>query len=998
MAAAEEERIILRIIAENEAKGEIDALVKAIKGGQIDAMKMGEVIDSIGKEIHRLSQAWGVSSKNIGKVLMQSEQLDKVQKSIVASATQYATLLNKISMSQAKARVSGMFAGDNAMDDIYARAGAEKSRVFSSDFDRRAESARQKVAGLSQEWDYYTDISQKARMEQQRFNKVIDGTPPVLTKTGKGLLSLSNIIRTAFGTITAIAVFNIIASIGKFFTDVFQAASSFRSELAELNLAEAVLSKKGMDITRKEFDDMISYIEERSTFLSKLEVTKVVADTAGAVQEFDVTKEQLGELADAIAFIQVKNKLLGREEADAAHIINAAMDARSNFFNGMGINITETIVKEKAYQMQLAKSGEELTKQQRFQAILALLTEQTADKQDELNKQLEGTPLGNQLKLQKEWADVSLRVGNSLITVRDNLVELLNSFSPELANSVIAFFDKASDSLNRFIDSLQEAQDGWAVLSKAMEEITKGTTMEGRGNDLSKALKNLLDALMPFEMLLSFLQFLGTMLAVTLAGLTTFFLELASGVGIKDSFIDAGKSAGEAFLSGMSLSLSTLLKDENGTLARIIKGAWKKFIGVDLDTFGAPIRSLGASIGDETPTGTPPNLGGTGEIESEQSDLQKALEKMNEEILEAQIRLGHDMEEAAIDLGRKLEDITIEYAKKRKEAQIDYFNSVRDINLDYNNKVKELASKQQEEAQKARNDELEREAEFQNKMLELKERYLMSLEEALHERDARQVLRLMKQYALDKLQAERDHALDKQKAANDLKEKRAQFGRERADAEADRKRKLADANRDYQDKLAQLKRDEEAERTKAQLDYERRMQDLDREMKNRLAVIGANLVKEFNLTRKGLQAIWELYSRYYTEIGKLKAAMTSMLAGQMMLTSSAPAGRYSKPTSLQSGAGSYRYAEGGSMIADRPTTVTFGDGTVPEMATFTPLGRRGMDVNKLFANVSGGAGGDGSGKIEIGVTLSPDLEARVVNKAMDGTANVIAKIQNSKVR
>ena len=159
--------------------------------------------------------------------------------------------------------------------------------------------------------------------------------------------------------------------------------------MVQLDFAEAVLSKRGMDITRAELDSFIADISAKYKYLSGLEASKVVSETAGAVAEFDVSKKQLGELADAIAFIQTKNKLLGKEETDAAHIINAAMDARSNFFNGMGINITEAIVKEKAYKMGLVAVGEELSKQQRFQVILALLTEQTSGKQKELIEALE---------------------------------------------------------------------------------------------------------------------------------------------------------------------------------------------------------------------------------------------------------------------------------------------------------------------------------------------------------------------------------------------------------------------------------------------------------------------------------------------------------------------------------------------------------------------------------------------------------------------------------
>ena len=49
----------------------------------------------------------------------------------------------------------------------------------------------------------------------------------------------------------------------------------------------------------------------------------------------------------------------------------------------------------------------------------------------------------------------------------------------------------------------------------------------------------------------------------------------------------------------------------------------------------------------------------------------------------------------------------------------------------------------------------------------MREKFLMDLDDALHARDARQILKLIKQYELDKLQAERDYALKQEAAKKD---------------------------------------------------------------------------------------------------------------------------------------------------------------------------------------------------------------------------------------
>ena len=91
-------------------------------------------------------------------------------------------------------------------------------------------------------------------------------------------------------------------------------------------------------------------------------------------------------------------------------------------------------------------------------------------------------------------------------------------------------------------------------------------------------------------------------------------------------------------------------------------------------------------------------------------------------------------------------------------------------------------------------------------------------------------------------------------------------------------------------------------------------------------------------------------------------------------------------------------AEGGSFLATTPRTIKVAENR-PELITATPLGRPGADINKLF--MQSGNGGDSSGmggQLELELTLSPDLEARIVRKSLDNAANVVMKINRSKTR
>lgn len=817
-------------------------------------------------------------------------------------------------------------------------------------------------------------------------------------KTGEAGQSMwSKFQNTTLGILVARAILGALNYVKQFFQDSLKYAQDARSQMVQLNFAESVLSKRGMDITRDELDKFIADIEAKYKYLSNLEATKVVSETAGAVAEFDVSKEQLGQLAEAIAFIQTKNKLLGKEEADAAHIINAAMDARSNFFNGMGINITETIVKEKAYAMQLAKVGDELTKQQRFQAILALLTEQTAGKQQELNDALEGTPLGNQMLLTQNYKDALGKIGEQFLTVKDNAIQFLSSFSPELADGIIGFFTSLVGEINLTINAFQKAVDGATALSDAYALLDKNretndavnvqlTLSEKLWAGIWELLKQIGDALWPLETILAFLQGIGTLLATVGAAWVTFWVELTSGFDFATSLKDAGKAAGDAFITGMSQSLATGLKNEDGWLATKLKEWWKEQTGVDLDTVNVPsVPTAPKKI--DTVTGE--TVQST--LLEEQTDLQKALEKMNEEILQSQLKLEQDMRDVAIDLGRAMVDITKEYAQKRADAERDYANKISDINRNYAEKIASIEAAQWEARQQARVDEEQREREFQNKMQELKEKFLMDLDDALHERNARQILKLIKQYNLDKTQMERQHAIEEQNARETERIQQESFERQKQAAQEARDRELEDAQIDFERKMEELKIQEDREVEAAVLKANRKLQDLERENLDRNTLIAAGLVNDFNLTQSMLGQIDQLFTDHYGYVTGVYQAMMAMLSQPIQLGAVTTSGTTTGTLPPAGGIGGTENPGMGGSNASSDMRSKFGG-----LSKLPIISRTKMDTNRVFSGMGGSGRSGRDGALTIDLTLSPDLEARVVKNTMDKTADVITKVRRSK--
>lgn len=806
--------------------------------------------------------------------------------------------------------------------------------------------------------------------EVKKIPKAINEIPAAAEKAHGAFSRMTNVVK---GAITAMLTLAALRAVTKFFTGAIKAAQDFRAQLLLLNFSEAILSQKGMDITRAELDKFVTDVETKFKYLSKLQAMTIVSETAGATQEFGISKEQLGDLTQAIAFIQLKNKMLGREDVDAAHIINAAMDARSNFFNGMGINITKSIVEQKAYNMGLAKWGEELSKDARFQAILALLVEQTSSKQAELNKQLEGTPLGNQMKFSKEWADTMLEAGNALLSVKDNLLDLWATINSDgdAKESIVTFFENITEDVNDFIDAIQNYITVMDTFNKTVDALDGKTGKKDGG-----LLGRLLFGGLAGDFLQSLVVALGTILATYLAFMTTLSLELQAGFGL-DAWKDAGANAFQAWKEGWEKAKRVLageqgLFEPNPTEKRKYKEA-------------------GFSAGEK---GEPTGIAAT-KIDEEAQKMKEALDKLNEDILQAELKLKQDMQDVAIDLGQKMVDITLEYKTKRAELAIDYANKIADINRNYAQKIEDINISQHESQEQSRQDELQREREFQEKMLQLKEEFLMDLDDALHSRDARQILKLIKRYNLDKLQAEREHELAEQAAKEEERIKQESFERQRKAAQEARDRALEDARIDYERKLEELARQEKAEVEAAVLAANRKLADLEKENLDRNILIAAGLANDFATTATWLGMIDQLFTDHYGYVTGVYGAMMSMLsqpitmgsvsqsqgqlppAGMIGGTENPGIGGYQTPTSDSSSA---------SLMLSRGLGFDKG---------LSSLKQNGKDRSSMFSSMQGGGNG-ADGKVSIELLLSPDLESRITRNTLNKTAEVVARTGRSK--
>lgn len=99
----------------------------------------------------------------------------------------------------------------------------------------------------------------------------------------------------------------------------------------------------------------------------------------------------------------------------------------------LGVLINETAVKQEAYRMGLARTGDELTEQQKVQARYSLILQQTSDAQGDFARNSDS--LANQVKtLKAQFTDVAAELGTALIPVAKQLAGALSRVAQWFGN------------------------------------------------------------------------------------------------------------------------------------------------------------------------------------------------------------------------------------------------------------------------------------------------------------------------------------------------------------------------------------------------------------------------------------------------------------------------------------------------------------------------------------------------------------------------------------
>ena len=384
-------------------------------------------------------------------------------------------------------------------------------------------------------------------------------------------------------------------------------------------------------------------------------------------------------------------------------------------------------------------------------------------------------------------------------------------------------------------------------------------------------------------------------------------------------------------------------------------------------------------------------------------DYLSDIEDIHEKALDKRLDLWRDYQ-------RKLSDISTKASQKEEDEIRDYGYRVADAERD-------ATFRRQEAERKYRENELKDERKFQEKLRQLRENFLFDLEDAVAERDARQIMRLTRQYNL-----RRDQMVREEKISGD--DKQSAFEEELRQIEFQRQERLQQLAIEHERRIQEIALQASRERAQAAIDYERRkaeeatrveeekkeradrrqeqLDKLDEDTQDRVNKIIAGLMKEYSATRDWLNPISELYENTYGPNGRIDAAlqwyqqrlMQTWLLQQklkLMQGNASGSGWSGLPPDYDDAGGQ---AKGGTIIARKPTVALFGEAG-PEMATFTPLNNL-AETTPFGGQAPEGARDSKMGKLRLEMLLSPDLEARIVDDTLNEVADVIYTIERER--
>jgi hypothetical protein len=208
-------------------------------------------------------------------------------------------------------------------------------------------------------------------------------------------------------------------------------------------------------------------------------------------------------------------------------------------------------------------------------------------------------------------------------------------------------------------------------------------------------------------------------------------------------------------------------------------------------------------------------------------DRKEKLEESWQKYLDDLAKAWQDHNENLVKIAEKAEEDITEAREKaadnRLKALDDYEDAVEDENADYADRLADLDRKQQEDKEDKHKKHLQKlediEIDHIRKLRDLQSQYEFDLDEAAHNRDARQVLNLMRKHSFDVRQEETNYQ-------DRIDDENRRYAREQEDSEKDDTLERQRLEREHRRKLEELKEQ-----------YEERLKEIEKALRKEIEEI-----------------------------------------------------------------------------------------------------------------------------------------------------------------
>lgn len=985
----------LKAYADSISKIVNEAMVQASRGGTsfatalqqqtTDVQQLNSAYVLYGKTVDTVSQTIINKSKETGLSYQQvAEQLKQVSPEGMSVAIDAA--MQKLTNSGKM--VTQQIAQEKQAQREYEQAtakGYQNMSVAAQQFGQQVQAVKQQLVAQSQATGQPFNVVAQQMQQAGTSAAVLNTAMKQLNQTGQQTTGVFNTLGSTISQALAVGLginlYNFIQQLLTFFKEAAVAGKELAQAFFQLDVGIRAVRRSGVDITSAEMLQNLDRLSEKFGVFSKKSLVEGSAALINLVRDMGFTKEQIFELQDAIATLAIVN---GRSMDEVQKTVALALS--SGYTEGLqrlGVSINRVNIAARAYAMGFSKGYMNLTEHERALATLSLVMEKTAKYADDLTNYL-NTEAGQIDATKAAIEDQTAALGGRLVPVTKVWNEQLLI--------LITWLNRLLTIINPVVDAIAMLSDVFYRGSQALEKFIK----EGKGFSPQTIFEAWKTALSGFDRDVARFFYKNPWLYDLLHGTDikkTIDLKYKFSLESTDVPIGTPEMSGEA------------MKEAGKTLEEYVSG-----------------------LHDD--------------IEKENRNFQNRMESLERDFIRDMAKidreLTRDLEEIDRENQRKRADIILNGQRKEADAIKDYNQKLIDLERDYQNKVREenikYAEDQASAGRKYRDDEIQAELDYQEKLRQMREEFLLDLQGALQERDAKQVLNLVRRYNLDKDQAARDFK-------NNQDERRRQFEQENEERARQHQLRLEEMAREKEDrlralaeeqaqKIAQIREDTQLQLAEQQIRYEQEKEDRNRkaeedreerriqreqqidELKidsaNRLKEIVAALANEKDMTAAMLQEIGAEYRRmygpngiieaqirYYIKMLQVAALARAQWGGKVSVSANENvAGVYTSGGGSSGSGGSKPYsgfAEGGIMYANKPTTVMFGEGGL-EKAEFTPLNHVGKDTGRVVGtNLESAPSMNGT--IALRVLLSPELIAEIQENTMNQTANILFEVQ-----